>query len=195
MVDDDCGEMREKFAENEMSCQFVSNCGSLVFLLIILLFVKGVAIMLVSVVTSKGTLMSKIGVKVYQFNALINLEFFIQVMDMFQLDFYLAIFLQLDKFEVRSSNSAPNIFAALLFFIAMVFLKVVLYFKSTRIATIKKAGAHAEKGYMKNYYNFMFLSEHNHGQNYYSHHQEILNLIKDPILAIFLVFSSKNPAV
>lgn len=101
---------------------------------------------------------------------MINFEFFVQVMDMLQLDFYLAIFLQLDKFEVRSSKSAVNIFTALLFFMCMMFIKVLLFFKSTRIAIIKKEGVQGEKGYKKNYYNFMFLSERNHGQNYYSNH-------------------------
>ena len=194
-VDDDCGVMRVKFEENDMSCQFISNCGSLVFLLLIVLFLKGITAMLTMVVTDKGKLMTKLGIRVYQFNSMINLEFFIQVMDMFQLDFYLAIFLQLDKFEVRSSKSAVNIFAALLFFIGMTFIKVILYFKSTRIAIIKKNGQHEEKGYKKNYFSYLFLSEENHGQNYYSHHQEVLNLIKDPILAVFLVFCSKSPMV
>ena len=93
LVDDECGEMRTKFAENEMSCQFISNCGSLVFLMLILLFVKGVTTMLVTVVTDKNKIMSKVGIKIHQLNAIFNLSFFIQVMDMFQLDFYLAIFL------------------------------------------------------------------------------------------------------
>lgn len=139
--------------------------------------------------------MSNVGIKFYKLNQLINFEFFVQVMDMLQLDFYLAIFLQLDKFEVRSSKSAVNIFTALLFFMCMMFIKVLLFFKSTRIAIIKKEGVQGEKGYKKNYYNFMFLSERNHGQNYYSNHQEILNLIKDPILAFFLVFFSKKPTI
>jgi len=85
------------------------------------------------------------------------------LMDMFQLDFYLAIFLQLDSFEVRSGNSAINIFSALLCLLSMMFIKVILYFKSTRVAVIKKAGTQAEKGYKKNYYDFLFLSEDNHG--------------------------------
>ena len=75
--------MRPKFEENEMSCQFISNCGSLIFLMIIVLFIKGVAVMLETVVTDKGKLMSKTAIKIYQFNALINLEFFITIMDMF----------------------------------------------------------------------------------------------------------------
>jgi hypothetical protein len=39
-VDDNCGEIRPKFLENEMSCQFFSNCGSLIFIFFIIGILK-----------------------------------------------------------------------------------------------------------------------------------------------------------
>lgn len=40
LVDDDCPEIRTKFAENELSCQFISNCGQLIFISLILILIK-----------------------------------------------------------------------------------------------------------------------------------------------------------
>lgn len=88
-----------------------------------------------------------------------------------------------------------NIFTAVVLFIVMIFTKVILYFLSTRVAVIKDMGNQKEKGYTKNYFNFLFLQEHNKKDSYYSKHQLVLNLIKDPILGLFLVFFSEIPTL
>lgn len=87
--------------------------------------------------TSSTELRSNLSMKVHQFNEGLNFEFFISFMDMFQLDFYLAIYLQFSSFEIRSSKSSANIFSSLVVFIVMLFLKLILYFYSTRIANIR----------------------------------------------------------
>lgn len=91
--DDNCGVMRPKFEENEMSCQFLSNCGQLMFIILICLLIKGTLWMLKNVMNDKAKLKSKLAVAMTKANNYINIEFFISIMDMFQLDFYLAIFL------------------------------------------------------------------------------------------------------
>lgn len=83
----------------------------------------------------------------------------------------------------------------MIFFILMVFMKVVLYFYSTRIAIINSMKTQTEKGYTKYYYNFLFLSAENKNDSYYSRHSTILNLIKDPFLALILVFFSEIPTL
>lgn len=196
LVDDDCGKMKEKFEENNMSCQFLSNCGPLIVILILVVLMKLMAWVMDTALTSSTELRSNLSMKVHQFNEGLNFEFFISFMDMFQLDFYLAIYLQFSSFEIRSSKSSANIFSSLVVFIVMLFLKLILYFYSTRIANIRSMKKSLqEKGYVKNYYNFLFLSQENHGTSYYAHHQTILNLIKDPILAFFLVFCSETPTL
>ncbi len=112
------------------------------------------------------------------------------------MDFYLAIFLQLDDFQARSKLSSINFFLAMIFLVTFMFTKVVLLFKSGRIASIRAAGPNESiKGYKKYYYNFLFLSRENHCSNFYSNHAVILNLFKDPILSLILVFGSKIPIV
>ena len=190
--DDDCGIMREKFVENEMSCQFLSNCGNLITIFLIALVFKGILQLLRNVVTDSGQIMSKTAVRITKINNYINVEFFISLMDMFQLDFYLAIFLQFDSFEIRSSKSLINIAAAIIFFLAMVFVKIYLFFISTRVAIIRTEEGDQAKGYKKFYFDYLFLNEETDCRNWYSKHQMILNLVKDPFLAFFLVFLSKS---
>jgi hypothetical protein len=79
--------------------------------------------------------------------------------------------------------------------LGMIFVKVVIYFYSTRVAIIKNLKSKGGKGYKKSNFNFLFLSEKNHCTSYYSHHQLILNMIKDPILAVILVFFSEYPGI
>jgi ABC-type multidrug transport system fused ATPase/permease subunit len=184
--------MREKFVENEMSCQFLSNCGQLIFILVICGLLKVTLIMLKNVVSDTGTLKSKTAITVTKINNYVNIEFFISIMDMFQLDFYLAIFLQLDSFEIRSSKSMINIAAAIIIFLVMVFIKIYLFFISTRVAIIRTEQNEMAKGYKKHYYNYLFLNEETDCENWYSKHQMIMNLVKDPFLAFFLVFFSRN---
>lgn len=57
--------------------------------------IKLFAWMLKTVTNSKGKLKSKLEIKAIQLYSLFNYEFSISAMDMFQLDFYLAIYLQL----------------------------------------------------------------------------------------------------
>lgn len=135
--DDNCGVMRKKFVENEMSCQFLSNCGQLIFILIICLLMKITFLLLKTVVSNSGSLKTKTAITITKLNNYINVEFFISIMDMFQLDFYLAIFLQLDSFEIRSDKSMINIGAAIITFFAMIFTKIYLFFISTRVAIIR----------------------------------------------------------
>jgi hypothetical protein len=141
----------------------------------------------------KNETLSKVGLIFKKANLAMDLEFFVNLMDMYQLDFYLAIFLQLDDFKVRSKLSGVNLFLSLLFLGVFMFTKVVLLFKSGRVASIKSKGVMETKGYKKYYYDYLFLSRDNHGKNFYSHHQSIMNLFKDPILSILLVFCSKIP--
>lgn len=149
--------------------------------------------MLSNIVNEEGKLKSKLAITIIKMNNLINVQLFISLMDMFQLDFYLAIFLQLDSFEIRSNKSLVNIGAAVITLLVMVFTKIYLFFVSTRVASIREDKTKAEKSYKKYYYNFLFLNEDTDCANWYSKHQMILNLVKDPFLALFLVYASKAP--
>lgn len=75
--------MREKFYEEEMSCQFLSNCGQLIFLMLVFCMIKGIFWMLKNVVSAKGQLKSKMAINMIKINNYINIEFFISIMDMF----------------------------------------------------------------------------------------------------------------
>lgn len=82
-VDDDCGEMKPKFVENQMSCQFISNCGNIISLFILLLFLKFAAWMLKTAFNKKNQLKSDLALKFFKFNSFFNMELFISLMDMF----------------------------------------------------------------------------------------------------------------
>lgn len=84
LADDDCGEIKPKFAENEMSCQFISNSGNLFFLIIIILGIKLVIILVKATSSSPaGVAKSWINLKFTKFNESMGYEFFINFMDMF----------------------------------------------------------------------------------------------------------------
>jgi Sec-independent protein translocase protein TatA len=105
----------------------------------------------------------------------------------------LAIFLQLDSYEIRSSKSLYNIATGTTILVVMLFAKVYLFFVSTRMANIKESNKEIGKGYKKHYYDFLFLNKDQHCDDWYSKHHVILNLLKDPVIAFCLVFFSKIP--
>lgn len=88
-----------------------------------------------------------------------------------------------------------NIGASIIIFLLMIFTKIYLFFISTRIANIRDEGGRAEKGYKKHYYNFLFLNGETDCASWYSKHQMVLNLIKDPFLAFCLVYFSNSPGI
>lgn len=81
--------------------------------------------------------------------------------------------------------------------IGMTFLKIILGFYSSRLAKVNNRleTSIKEKGYRKEYFDFQFLSAENKKDSFFSNHQMILTLVKDPILSIFLVLFSEIPAV
>lgn len=94
-VDNECERIRPKFNENEMSCQFFSNCGSLMFIILFLLIIKFFLVVIKWSVTTKndGRLMSRTTIIAHKLCDSLDYEFCIDIMDMLQLDFYLAIYL------------------------------------------------------------------------------------------------------
>lgn len=88
-----------------------------------------------------------------------------------------------------------NIAVAILFLISLMFTKLYLFYISTRVAKVRTQTNVKEKGYRKYYLDYMFLSKETHPNSQYSLHHMALNLLKDPIISIFLVFSSKNPFI
>lgn len=193
-VDDDCGEIRPKFEENGMSCQFISNVGSAVFLAFLMMLVKFFLMVMDKAMNPKNRLKGKIGMMFQRWNQKMNWEYYIEMIDMFQLDFYLAIFLQLDSMEIRSNKSLYNLSSGIVFFVVLIFTKIYLFFLSTRVAIIKFDDAR-NKGYKKHYFDFLFLNRDTDCLTYYSKHQYVLNLIKDFGLASSLVLFSKTPVL
>lgn len=192
LVDDDCPLIRTKFAENELSCQFISNCGQLVFITLILMLIKVIFWILNKAVQDPHKLPSNFARRIMKINnEILNIEFFISVMDMFQLDFYVAIFLQMDALEIRSGKSMINIGVAIVFLVGLMFTKLYLFFVSTRVAKVRTETSIKEKGYRKHYLDYMFLSNETHANSWYSLHHMAVNLLKDPVISVFLVFASK----
>lgn len=194
-VDDKCPKIKEKFLDEDMSCQFLSNCGSLIFIMILTFIFKGVLWMSKSAVTTSGQLKGKLGIFITKADSLFGYEFYLGMLDMFQLDFYLAIFLQLDNMVVLSPKSAINIAVSLICMILFMFIKLMIFFYSTRVAIISKEASRSEKGYKKYYYNFLFLGEENKHETFYQNHQMILNMLKDPVLGVALVFFYNTPVM
>ena len=192
-VDDECGEIREKFYEQEMSCQFLSNCGQILFLLMTIAFGRFLVFLIKTGSYQKGRPQTKFWFFMNRLDGYFNVEFMVTMMDMVQLDIYLGVFLQIDDFKNRSKVSIVNIAFACCIGIAFLFIKVYLFFISTRIAIIRGEERQAEIGYKKHYYNFLFLNKDTDCKSWYSKHQMILNLVKDPCIALFLVLTSKIP--
>lgn len=194
LVNEECGTLKPKFEENGMSCQFFSNSGSLFFVFALLGFVKFIIFLMAKGANTVNTVKSNCGMRLHKLNLGFNQQFFVSILDMFQLDFYLAINLQISTFSVKSAISGVNVFASLLLMMIMMIVKILIYFYSTKVAYIKEAkSGDQELAYTKLYYNFLFLSKDNHKGSYYANHKVILNLIKDPLLSIFLVFFSEIP--
>jgi hypothetical protein len=167
-----------------------------VFITIILIIIKLIFWILNKAVVDPRKLTSNFARRIMKINnEVLNIEFFISVMDMFQLDFYVAIFLQMDALEIRTNNSMINIAVAILFLVGLMFTKLYLFFISTRVAKIRNETDIKEKGYRKRYLDYMFLSKETHANSWYSLHQMVINLLKDPVISVFLVFSSKNPFI
>lgn len=192
-VDDDCPEIKPKFQESDMSCQFLSNCGSLIFIMLLTFIFKLLLWMARTAVTSKEELMGKMGLLLNKIDSIFGYQFYLSLLDMFNLDFYLAIFLQLDNIEIRSGKSSLNIALALICLIAFMFIKLLVFFYSTRVALIHQEGSKSEKGYKKYYFNFLFLGENRRHDCFYAKHQVILNMLKDPVLGFALVFFYNSP--
>lgn len=193
LTDDDCGEVREKFAENGQTCQFLSNSGNIFFLLILQLLFKFFVSMLARVFRQKNRLMTKAGLAINKFNNSFGVQTIVNAIDMYQLDFYIAAFLQFDSFEVRSGKSMYNIICGVGCFVSIMFMTIYVLFKSTRVAQVSKMALVGERSYKKSVYEFLFLKEGQRCNSFYSHHYVVMNLLKDPVLAVFLVFCSKVP--
>ena len=193
LVDDDCGEIRPKFAENDLSCQFISNCGQLIFIAILLCAIKfGFFILKNAMSTREGTVDTKWGVRVGRIYESMGKEFFVTIMDMFQLDLYLGIYLQMDDFQIRSKKSLVNITVGMITFALLSFTKIYLFFISTRVAIVRDERHSANKGYRKEYVEYEFMNEEMKCDSWFSKHYLILNLIKDAFVAMVLVFFSTN---
>lgn len=137
LVDDECGEIRPKFAENELSCQFISNCGQLIFIALLLAMIKfGMFILKNAMVKREGSIDTKWGVRIGKMYQAMGKSFFVSIMDMFQLDLYLAIYLQMDDFQIRSRRSLVNITVGMVTFAFLAFSKIYLFFISTRMAIV-----------------------------------------------------------
>lgn len=84
LTDDDCDPMKPKFAENEMSCQFISNSGNLFFLMLIIIFLKLVVILVkVTSRSPSGQMQSSLHLKFAKLDGAMGYSFFISFMDMF----------------------------------------------------------------------------------------------------------------
>jgi len=193
LTDDNCAEVRHKFAENGQSCQFLSNSGNIFFLLILQVLFKFFVAMLAKVFREKNRLMTKTGLAINKFNNSFNVQTIVNAIDMYQLDFYIAAFLQFDSFEVRSDKSMYNIICGVGCFVAIMFMTIFLLFKSTRVANVQKKTILGERDYKKTIYDYLFLKENQRCDSFYSNHYVVMNLFKDPILAVFLVFCSNVP--
>lgn len=193
LVDDECGEIRPKFAENDLSCQFISNCGQLIFIALLLALLKfGLFILKNAMSTREGFVDTKWGVRVGKIYDSFGKEFFVTIMDMFQLDLYLGIYLQMDDFQIRSRRSLVNITVAMVTFALLFFSKIYLFFISTRVAIVRDERNSANKGYRKEYVEYEFMNEDMKCDSWFSKHYLILNLIKDAFVALMLVFFSTS---
>lgn len=112
--------------------------------------------------------MGNLRIIITKINSIFGYEFYLNLLDMFQLDFYLAIFLQLDNMKIMSSKSFINIAISIICLISFMFIKLLVFFYSTRVANIKKNERRTEKGYKKYYYNFLFLGEGVNHDSFYS---------------------------
>jgi len=97
--------------------------------------------------------------------------------------------------EILSSKSSINVGLSVISLIVFMFIKLLIFFYSTRVAAIQKDGQKAQKGYKKYYYNFLFLGTEREHTSFYSSHQIILNMLKDPVLGFALVFFYHIPMV
>jgi hypothetical protein len=84
LTDDNCDEMKPKFAENEMSCQFISNSGNLFFLVLVIILIK-VIVVLVKVTSRSpvGQVQNSVHLKFAKLDRVMGYSFYISFMDMF----------------------------------------------------------------------------------------------------------------
>jgi len=82
-VDDKCPVIDEKFLDEEMSCQFLSNCGSLMFIMILSFLLKLIIMMIKTAVISKDKLKSKLALTIIKIDDIFGYEFYLALLDMF----------------------------------------------------------------------------------------------------------------
>ena len=93
LVDDDCPKIKPKFEEQELTCQFLSNLGSNITCLLIIVIMKLIIWLVRTAAVTKNTLMTSFGITMTKINNGFGYEFFLKLIDMIQLDLYIGVFL------------------------------------------------------------------------------------------------------
>ena len=166
MSDDKCEQLGDKFVEQEFGCHVFENSGNLVFLIMVLLFLKAVFMIMSRLVSKvkKGIDNQDRTIKedkdddenkkkkkepfVVRANKYMGLIFFFNIMEALQLDLYLSIFVNLKSFKATGMASGVNMAVSVISLILFVFLLIYLVFISSRLANKRVDPTKEEKGYV-----------------------------------------------
>lgn len=185
-TNDDCGPIRKTFIENEMHCQILANSGQLFVLF-------SVAVLLKLLVFTVAYSSQSHGQGFWgKFNSALGLKFFISIVDMLQLDIYLSAFVQIDSRSDNTIISGANFAIAMVTLICLSLLKIVMIFLTNRVIKVlsdeKSDQRELPQKYRDFYRQFIFLNDELKNDSFYSRYSSVINMAKDPIMGLFLLF-------
>lgn len=131
LTDDNCQPLEHIYIENGMECQFYGNTGP-IFLILIFFFLFKYAIKLYSWRTTSGDRLWPYQKPFYWLNQKISFEFIFDLVNMFQLDLYLAATLNILKYDFSSKNSIFNFASSIFAYLFLLSCNIFLF-----LATIK----------------------------------------------------------
>lgn len=222
LTDDSCRPMREVFVKNNMHCQFMGNIGPTLGILMIVLTLK-FFLWLWALRTSRYSSLWSYQIPFNYLTSKVSTEFFISLLNMFQLDLYLAIFINLDSCKLTTKNSALNLVISICTFCMLLSVNILLFIardKSEIALQNTKQAIKEEEEFeasidQKNRFMyedtriikrkkridaqfsfwsyFEFMASDKEKMSRYERYNLPFRMLRDPILTAFILFFSEIP--
>lgn len=223
-LSDECDNLPELFEFNGMSCHLFGNIGSLILILLVLLCIK----FMIWVWALRTTRWDRLWAYQIPFDWVskkISHEFFLNVLNMFQLDIYVAIWILFYTYKgIESKNDTFNLWSSIASLIFLLLTPIFLKFARDKTEIVvneltdlekkEEEGKHydglslIEIEVLKDqkmdriltlrycFWNyFKFLLTDLNSVSWYGKYYHAITMLRDPLLSFWLVFLNKYPSI
>lgn len=188
LSDDSCRIKKSRFIDEEISCQVFSDLGNYFFLISILIGLKFL-FKITACIFKKGK-MNKYPKK---WDSKMNLVFWLDLIESIQLDIYINSFLAFESIESNTLIAGINFAFSCIFVIAGIFTAFMLFHFVSKAAKIYVYPMDCDNDYKRMYKKYDFLFEEFNVENFYGRNYRAMCMIKDPLIALFMVKSHDSP--